>query len=118
MKLCSVEGCGRPFKARGLCMRHYQRQWHHVAPGKTERLARSRAWKSAHPDKRNDHAYEVRQRAELSDRYIREVLRNQGGGRDGHDRRSLPASQIPPALIEAKRVQLQIHRLLRSMSWR
>lgn len=26
MKTCSVEGCGRPFRAKGLCITHYTRQ--------------------------------------------------------------------------------------------
>lgn len=26
---CSVEDCPDPIKAKGLCSRHYQRQWHY-----------------------------------------------------------------------------------------
>jgi hypothetical protein len=27
-KLCTIEGCGLPFSAKGLCRLHYQRQYH------------------------------------------------------------------------------------------
>lgn len=33
LKLCSVEGCGKPFQSRGLCSTHYK-QWHRVTANK------------------------------------------------------------------------------------
>lgn len=117
-QLCSTEGCGRRHKARGLCMRCYQRQWFHTALGKESRLARARSYKTTHPRENDDRRYEARQRAEITDRYVRELLRNQGGGTNGHRRLALHASEISPALIEAKRVQLRILRLFRSFKWR
>jgi len=121
MKVCSVEGCGRPHKARGLCMRCYQREWQRSAPGKERRLASARAWKAAHPGRRHgEREREARGRRELSDWYVRELLRNQGGGANGHAyrRRLRLFDDISPALIEAKRAQLQILRLLRSFKCR
>jgi hypothetical protein len=115
MKLCSVEGCSGKHKARGLCMKHYQRRWHHVAPGKTDRLARNRAWKAQHPERRrNDQVYEAKQRAELSDRYMRELLNNDRNHDERQGRSRLSKAQIPGDLIEAKRTQIQIVRFIRS----
>lgn len=26
--ICSLEGCGRPYSAKGLCKKHYQQAWY------------------------------------------------------------------------------------------
>lgn len=31
-RICSVVGCGRPYQAQGLCMRHYARAWRESNP--------------------------------------------------------------------------------------
>jgi hypothetical protein len=45
-KICSVEGCGRPAKSRGLCSAHYERQRLHGATGGLP--IERRAWHGLH----------------------------------------------------------------------
>jgi hypothetical protein len=35
-KVCSEAGCKRPYCAKGLCHKHYQRQWYLTHPGEIE----------------------------------------------------------------------------------
>ena len=41
MKLCSIEGCGRPHQARGWCNKHYRRWLNHDDPNKVLRIVHS-----------------------------------------------------------------------------
>lgn len=89
---CARAGCRRAANARGLCMVHYVYQWTKTPKG--------RAWLAR---KRRDIARRLARgrlkTKSLTDSYIRKALRV---------RRS---AEISPALLEAKRVQIQILRL-------
>lgn len=32
MRICKIDGCGRPVRMRGWCQKHYQRWWRHGDP--------------------------------------------------------------------------------------
>lgn len=38
MLICSVEGCGNKHQAKGLCKKHYMRQWYRDNPAGLERV--------------------------------------------------------------------------------
>ena len=88
-------------------MKAYYRKWYaaHAEPLKV----RAGEWAKANPDKRRDVCREnmARQRAKLSDAYVRRMLA-QGMG--------LRCKDIPHPLVEAQRELLKIKRYIREHS--
>jgi hypothetical protein len=68
----------------------------------------SRAWREAHPEQKKLSAreYAKKQRAKLSDSYIKAIFNHSIGG-------SIVVNNIPKELIEAKRLQILINRRIK-----
>lgn len=49
MRICTVDGCAKPHKARGLCSSHYNRM--HYAANAEAMRERARRWHAENPDK-------------------------------------------------------------------
>ena len=88
-------------------MKAYYRQWYAAHAESVK--ARAAQWTKANPDKRRDVCREntARQRAKLSDAYVRRMLAQSIG---------LKAADIPQSLVEAKRELLKIKRYIREHS--
>lgn len=88
-------------------MNAYYRQWY--AAHAESLKARAVEWTKANPDKRRDVCRKntARQRAKLSDAYVRRMLAQSMG---------LTASDIPQQLVEVQRELLKIKRYLRENS--
>lgn len=88
-------------------MKAYYRQWYaaHAEPLKD----RAVEWTKANPDKRRDICRKntARQRAKLSDAYVRRMLAQEMG---------LRCKDIPQPLVEAQRELLKIKRYIREHS--
>jgi hypothetical protein len=99
------QGSGRRYN---LCKKCFNKSLHTARWGDEERRAQlkasMRAWKKAHPERnRLDRAtWRQRHQYTLSDLYIKHRLRTD----DGFER----TDDIPPELIELKRLQIQIYR--------
>lgn len=72
-RLCGVEGCGKPYHARGMCNNHYQQWWISQNPERQrerrrkdylahreERLEQARNWTEAHPGVMRERAHKWR----------------------------------------------------------
>lgn len=93
--------------AKAMGRRHYQNNTEKVKGWARRRPVEARResvqqWKARNPDR--DLAYERDARERLTDGYVRQTL---AVGTP------LRAAQIPQSLVEAKRLQLQIHRLIK-----
>lgn len=88
-------------------MKAYYRKWY--AANADSVKARAVAWTKANPDKRRDICREntARQRAKLSDAYVRRMLAASIG---------LKAADIPQPLVEAQRELLKIKRYINENS--
>lgn len=88
-------------------MKAYYRQWY--AANAESVKARAVEWTKANPDKRRDVCREntARQRAKLTDAYVRRMLAASIG---------LKAADIPQPLVEVQRELLKIKRCLREHS--
>lgn len=88
-------------------MKAYYRQWY--AAHAESLKARAVEWTKAHPDKRRDvcRGNMARQRAKLSDAYVRRMLAQEMG---------LRSKDIPQPLVEAQRELLKIKRYIREHS--
>lgn len=79
-----------------------KKAWYQADPEKTK--ARVKAWRKANPEKVK--AYEKKGSDNLVDWYLKIILVSQTG---------LAAADMPPALVELKREQLQIRRMAREL---
>lgn len=88
-------------------MKAYYRQWYENNAETVK--ARAVEWQKANPDKRRDVCREnmARQRAKMSDAYVRRMLAQSVG---------LKAGSIPQPLVEVQRELLKIKRYLREHS--
>ena len=66
MRVCTIDGCDRKHRARGMCQAHYERWLYQANPTvRANRIRNAAEWNRAHPREHREGVYRVRFR-ELS----------------------------------------------------